>query len=70
MQISTRGNIGSSKDLANPNNVFFNLSEYGADAKLTFPRIFFLFPTSKLIKKEYVAFNKFTLDYLDKQILV
>lgn len=52
LQISTRGNIGSSKDLANPNDVFFNLSEYGADAKLTFPRIFFLFPTTKFIKKE------------------
>lgn len=52
LQISTRGNIGSSKDLANPKGVFFNLSEYGADAKLTFPRIFFLFSTSSLIKKE------------------
>lgn len=52
LQVSTRGNIGSSTDLANPNGVFFNLSEYGADAKLTFPRIFFLFPTSKLIRKE------------------
>ncbi len=52
LQVSTRGNIGSSKDLANPKGVFFNLSEYGADAKLTFPRIFFLFPTSRLIKKE------------------
>ncbi len=52
LQVTTRGNIGSSKDLANPNDVFFNLSEYGADAKLTFPRIFFFFPTSKLIKKD------------------
>lgn len=52
LQVTTRGNIGSSKDLANPNDVFFNLSEYGADAKLTFPRIFFLFPTSKLIRKD------------------
>tara|TARA_R110000850_G_scaffold201744_1_gene327841 strand:- start:313571 stop:316111 length:2541 start_codon:yes stop_codon:yes gene_type:complete len=52
LQVSTRGNVGSSKDLANPKGVFFNLSEYGADAKLTFPRIFFLFPTSKLIRKE------------------
>ena len=61
LQISTRGNIGSSKDLANPNNVFFNLSEYGADAKLTFPRIFFLFPTSKLIKKEYLPSTNLTV---------
>lgn len=61
LQISTRGNIGSSKDLANPNNVFFNLSEYGADAKLTFPRIFFLFPTSKFIKKEYLPSTNLTI---------
>ena len=52
LQVSTRGNIGSSKDLANPKGVFFNLSEYGVDAKLTFPRIFFLFPTNNLIGKD------------------
>jgi outer membrane protein assembly factor BamA len=52
LQIGTRGNIGSSKDLANPKGVFFNLSEYGADVKLTFPRIFFPIPTTRLIKKE------------------
>ena len=52
LEISTRGNIGSSKDLANPKDIFFNLSEYGANAKLTFPRIFFLFPTARIIKKE------------------
>lgn len=61
LQISTRGNIGSSKDLANPNDVFFNLSEYGADAKLTFPRIFFLLPTSKLIKKEMLPSTNFSV---------
>ncbi len=61
LQISTRGNIGSSKDLANPNGVFFNLSEYGADAKLTFPRIFFLLPTSRLIRKEYLPSTNLTL---------
>ena len=63
LQLNTRGNIGSSKDLANPNNVFFNLSEYGADLKLTFPRIFFLFPTAKLIKKEYLPSTNATLGF-------
>lgn len=52
LEISTRGNIGSSRDLPNPNGTFFNLSEYGADVKLTFPRIFFPFKTTALIKKE------------------
>ncbi|MGX7667457.1 translocation and assembly module lipoprotein TamL [Flavobacterium pedocola] len=51
LEISTRGNIGASKDLANPNDVFFNISEYGADAKLSFPRIFFPIKTDKIIPK-------------------
>lgn len=52
LEIATRGNIGSSKDLANPNNVFFNISEYGVEAKLSFPRIFFPLNTRSIIKKE------------------
>ncbi|WP_205728649.1 BamA/TamA family outer membrane protein [Flavobacterium sp. J27] len=52
LEISTRGNIGSSRDLPNPNGTFFNLSEYGADVKLTFPRIFLPFKTTNIIKKE------------------
>ena len=52
LELSTRGQIGSSKDFANPNDTFFNISEIGADAKITFPRIFFPISTRKLIKKE------------------
>jgi outer membrane protein assembly factor BamA len=52
LELSTRGQIGSSKDFANPNDKFFNISEIGADAKITFPRIFFPLNTKKLIKKE------------------
>uniref|UniRef100_UPI00404A55E4 translocation and assembly module lipoprotein TamL n=1 Tax=Flavobacterium sp. TaxID=239 RepID=UPI00404A55E4 len=52
LELSTRGNIGSSKDFANPNDTFFNISEFGADAKISFPRIFFPINTIKLIKKE------------------
>lgn len=51
LEIALRGNIGSSRDLANPNNVFFNISEYGADVKLSFPRIFFPINTEKVIPK-------------------
>jgi outer membrane protein assembly factor BamA len=40
LEIALRGNIGSSKDFANPNNTFFNVLEYGGDMKLSFPRIF------------------------------
>lgn len=51
LEISTRGNIGASKDLANPNDVFFNISEYGADVKLTLPRILFPINTERVIPK-------------------
>jgi hypothetical protein len=37
------------KDLANPNNQFFNVLRYGADLKLSIPRIFLPFRTEKII---------------------
>jgi len=40
LEMALRGNIGSSKDFANPDNSFFNVLEYGGDVKLSFPRIF------------------------------
>lgn len=54
LEISARGNIGSSKDLANPQNNFFNVSEYGLDLKLNIPRIWFPFPTEKIIPKSMI----------------
>jgi len=54
LEASVRGNIGSSKDLANPNNQFFNVSEYGVDLKLNVPRIFMPFSTEKIIKKSMI----------------
>ena len=53
-ELSTRGNIGSSKDFANPNNVFFNILEYGIDAKFNIPRILLPINTKKIIKKEMI----------------
>ncbi len=52
LDISTRGNIGSSRDNAIQDKSFFNILEYGADLKLTFPRMFFPFNTEKIIPKE------------------
>lgn len=54
LEIAGRGNIGSSKDLANPKNNFFNVSEYGIDLKLNIPRIFMPFPTEKIIPKSMI----------------
>jgi len=54
LEVSARGNIGSSKDLANPDNVFFNVTEYGLDSKLNIPRIWFPFKTEKIIPKSMI----------------
>ncbi len=54
LEISARANIGSSKDMANPNNNFFNVSEYGVDMKLNFPRILMPFGTEKIIPKSMI----------------
>ncbi|WP_264552475.1 outer membrane protein assembly factor [Flavobacterium sp. N2038] len=54
LEISTRMNIGSSQDMANPNNNFFNVSEYGVDLKLNFPRILLPFGTEKIIPKRMI----------------
>jgi outer membrane protein assembly factor BamA len=54
LEASVRGNIGASRDLANPNNRFFNVSEYGIDLKLNVPRIFMPFSTEKIIKKSMI----------------
>ena len=73
-EIGFRGNIGSSKDLANPNNTFFNLSEIGVDAKLNFPRLFLPFKTDKIIPKTMIPYTTLSVGYskqtnigLDKQ---
>jgi len=54
LQLGLRGNIGSSNDLANPKNVFFNILEYGADLKLTFPRILFPLKTDRIITRQMI----------------
>ena len=54
LEVSARGNIGSSKDLANPDNKFFNVTEYGLDLKLNIPRIWFPFATEKIIPKSMI----------------
>ncbi|MHC0439992.1 translocation and assembly module lipoprotein TamL [Flavobacterium sp. 3-210] len=57
LEISARMNIGSSKDMANPNNNFFNVSEYGVDLKLNFPRILMPFGTEKIIPKRMIPYT-------------
>ena len=73
-EIALRGNLGASQDFANPNNRFFNIFEYGIDAKLNFPSIVFPFNTDKVIRKRMfpntvlsVGFAQQTNIGLDKQ---
>nr|WP_042492252.1 BamA/TamA family outer membrane protein [Aequorivita sublithincola] len=51
LEISGRGSLGSSKDAAESDSGFFNISEFGTDVKLTFPRILFPINTEKVIPK-------------------
>lgn len=61
LDLSTRGNIGNSNDNAIKDNAFFNILEYGADLKLTFPRIFFPFNTEKIIPKNLIPSTIFSI---------
>lgn len=74
LELSARGTIGASNDIADPSDSFFNVSEYGVDAKLNFPRILFPFKTEKIIPKSMIpstilsmGFSKQTNIGLDKE---
>ena len=68
LDFSLRGNLGSSRDasIKNSTDAFFNILEYGADVKLSFPRIFFPINTNKIISKESLPSTSITLG-LSKQ---
>src|SRR5690554_2794022 len=51
LQVSGKGSFGSSKDAADAGSRFFNISEFGGDAKLTIPRIMLPVNTDRLIPK-------------------
>ncbi|MBC7439702.1 MAG: BamA/TamA family outer membrane protein [Flavobacterium sp.] len=61
--IAARGNIGSSKDFNNPNNLFFNISEYGLDTKLSFPRVLSPINTERIIPKTMLPFTTLNLGF-------
>lgn len=65
--IAARANIGSSRDLANPDDTFFNVLEYGVDMKLNFPRIFMLFNTEKIIPKSMIPSTTLSLGFAKQQ---
>ncbi|OAB76115.1 translocation and assembly module lipoprotein TamL [Cochleicola gelatinilyticus] len=51
LEISGNGSIGSSKDQADSDSKFFNVSDIGGEVKLSFPKILFPVNTDKLIPK-------------------
>ena len=65
--VALRGNIGSSRDFANPNNTFFNVSEYGIDTNLSFPRILLPFKTDKIIPKRMIPSTRLSLGFAKQQ---
>ena len=67
LQLGLRGNVGSSQDLANPNDVFFNISEYGADLKLIVPRILFPLKTERIISKTMIPATDASLGFFKQE---
>ena len=57
LELAARGNIGSSQDFANPDNTFFNVSEYGVDLKLSLPRFSFPIKTERIIPKTMIPWT-------------
>ena len=61
--IAARGNIGSSKSYNNPNNLFFNVLEYGLDTKLSFPRMLSPIKIERIIPKTMLPFTTINLGF-------
>lgn len=76
LEVSALGSIGASKDASNSKDQFFDITEVGANVKLTIPRLFFPFKTEKLIPKYMSPSTRLSLGAtgqknigLDKQTL-
>jgi hypothetical protein len=76
LDISGIGSIGSSREAGISNDQFFNINEFGANIKLTIPRIFFPIKTEKIIPKFMSPTTRINLSVtgqtnigLDKQTL-
>ncbi|MGJ8683525.1 MAG: BamA/TamA family outer membrane protein [Nonlabens sp.] len=66
LDINFRGSIGASADGASGDSRFFDLQEYGADARLVFPRMFFPIKTTKLIPKYMSPSTNLSLGFLSQ----
>lgn len=67
LEISGLGIIGSSKDAASSNSRFLNISEIGANARLSWPKIAFPFKTHAFINNEMSPFTSLNLGFSTQQ---
>jgi len=67
LNLTTRANIGSSRDNAIKDRSFFNILEYGVDAKLTIPRIFFPLNTENIIPKNMIPSTLISVGFSRQQ---
>jgi outer membrane protein assembly factor BamA len=67
LEISARGNIGSSREVAKINDNFFNVSEYGFDIKLHLPSVFFPIKTERIIPKTMLPFTSLAVGYIKQE---
>ena len=67
LELSGRGSFGSSNDVAADNNRFFNISEFGVDLSLNFPKIKFPLNTESVIDNTMSPFTRFSLGYSTQQ---
>ncbi|MFY7810653.1 MAG: outer membrane protein assembly factor, partial [Flavobacterium sp.] len=67
LNIALRGNFASSKQLSNPDDVFFNITEYGVETKLNIPRILFPIKTSNFITKDMLPTTTMSLGFFKQQ---
>lgn len=63
LEFAIRGNVGSSKDLANPKDIFFNVSEYGFDLKLYIPRFLFPYKADYIIPKSMIPTTNLSVGF-------
>ncbi len=62
LELSFRGNIGSSRDAASSTDQFFNINEFGGNLTLNLPKI--MFPYSvRVIKKNMQPFTRITYGF-------
>ncbi len=67
LELSGRGNFGSSRDLGNTQDQFLDILEYGLDLRLNFPRIIFPFSVKPIIQNTMSPFTTASLGYSTQQ---